>query len=115
MKTIQVLILAAAVALPGAALAQAAKPAGKAGASYTVKVSNGRTVAVSSLSFVPQGEATGPNLLKKPLEPGKSISLVVKAKKGQCLFDVAGGYDDEAEITGSGLNLCKDKTLALVD
>lgn len=109
-----VLAVAAALALPGYAQAQAAKPAAKA-ASYTVKVSNGRTAAVSTLSLVPQGEAPGANLLKKPLEAGKTIAIVVKAKKGQCLFDVSGGYDDEVEIAGSGLNLCKDKTLALVD
>lgn len=108
MKTTHAMVLAAAMALPTAALAQAT-------ASYTVKVSNGRTAAVSSLSFVPQGAEPGANVLKKPLEPGKTISVVVKAKKGQCLFDVSGGYDDEVEIAGSGLNLCKDRTLALVD
>lgn len=108
MKTTHVLVTAAIMVLPSAALAQAT-------ASYTVKVSNGRAAAVSSLAFGPQGENPGANLLKKPLDPGKSISVVVKAKKGQCLFDVSGGFDDEVEIAGSGLNLCKDRTLALVD
>ena len=87
MKTMHVLVIVAAMVLPTAALAQAA-------VSYTVKVSNGRTAAVSSLSFAPQGGPPGANLLKKPLEPGKSIAVMVKAKKGQCLFDVSGGFDD---------------------
>ena len=108
MKTTHVLVIVAAMVLPAAALAQSA-------VSYTVKVSNGRSAAVSSLSFTPQGGSPGANLLKKPLVAGKAISVVVKAKKGQCLFDVSGGFDDEVEIEGSGLNLCNDRTLALVD
>jgi hypothetical protein len=104
-------IIAQVVPVP----ASAAPKAATGTVSLTVKVSNGRTVPVTTLSLVPTGTEPGANLLKKPLPPGQSVSLVVKARKGECLFDVSGGYEDEVEIAGSGLNLCRDKAIALVD
>lgn len=83
---------------------------------YTVKVSNGRSSPITTLTFSLQGaETMGPNLLKKPIPAGTSASVVVKAAKGQCLFDVGGSFEDGEEISGSGLDLCRDRTLALVD
>jgi hypothetical protein len=115
MKTIHVVAIVAASVLPWATPTLSAPKAAAKGVSLTVKVSNGRSSPVTMLSFVPQGTEAGGNLLKAPLAPGKSVAVVVTAKKGQCLFDVAGTYADEVEVDVSGVDLCKDKKLALVD
>jgi hypothetical protein len=109
---------AAAPATPAPAAAAPAKPkkVAKAAAGLKVHVTNKRTSDVAVLAFVPQGSETeGANLLKKPLPAGKSLDLTVAAAKGQCMFDVQGNFADEVEISGSGLNLCKDKNVVLTD
>jgi hypothetical protein len=92
------------------------KPAAKAGKPIKVTVTNKREMAVTSIGFVaPGADSGGRNLLKKPLAPGKSIVVTVPAKKGECAFDVMGSYEDKTEISGSGMDLCADPKLTLVE
>lgn len=109
------LLGAAALSIATLSAAEAA-PKAKAGGALKITVTNKRTVAITSLGFLaPGAETGGKNLLKKPLPSGKSIVLTVPAKKGECVFDILGSYADEIEISGSGMDVCKDKTLTLVD
>ena len=82
----------------------------------TVDVTNHRQAPVVSLGFAPDGGSGAPaNQLKQPIPSGKTVKLTVRAKKDVCSFTVAGAYGDGEEISGSGLNLCEDRVLALVD
>ncbi|PSC02753.1 hypothetical protein SLNSH_22500 [Alsobacter soli] len=111
------LLLAVTGMLCALAYSAAAEAAPKAkGGALKITVTNKRSVAITSLGFLPPGADTGgSNLLKKPLAPGKSIVLTVPAKKGECLFDILGSYEDELEISGSSMDVCKDHQLTLVD
>lgn len=108
---------ATAPATPAAkAPAKAAKaPAKPAAVSLKVTVTNGREAAVNTLAFTGAGASQSANLLKTPLQPGKSIVLTVKSTKGACMFDIAGAFADEQEIAGQGIDLCRDKKLTLVE
>jgi hypothetical protein len=128
MKTnVALFALAVACLAPAPLLAQSAttpakpvaKPAAKAAkpaaVSLKVTVTNGREAAVNTLAFTGAGASPSANLLKTPLQPGKSIVLTVKTTKGACMFDIAGAFADEQEIAGEGIDLCKDKKLTLVE
>lgn len=107
---------ATAPATPAAkAPAKAAKAAKPAAVSLKVTVTNGREAAVNTLAFTGAGASQSANLLKTPLQPGKSIVLTVKSTKGACMFDIAGAFADEQEIAGQGIDLCRDKKLTLVE
>ena len=107
---------ATAPATPAAkAPAKAAKAAKPAAVSLKVTVTNGREAAVNTLAFTGAGASQSANLLKTPLQPGKSIVLTVKTTKGACMFDIAGAFADEQEIAGQGIDLCRDKKLTLVE
>jgi hypothetical protein len=95
--------------------AKAAKAAKPAAVSLKVTVTNGREAAVNTLAFTGAGASQSANLLKTPLQPGKSIVLTVKTTKGACMFDIAGAFADEQEIAGQGIDLCRDKKLTLVE
>ncbi len=83
---------------------------------FTVEVTNHRQTPVVSLGFAPDGGSAAPvNQLKKPIPSGKSAKVTIRAKKDVCSFTVSGAYGDGEEISGSGLNLCDDRVLALVD
>ena len=107
---------ATAPATPAAkAPAKAAKAAKPAAVSLKVTVTNGREAVVNTLAFTGAGASQSANLLKTPLQPGKSIVLTVKTTKGACMFDIAGAFADEQEIAGQGIDLCRDKKLTLVE
>lgn len=74
-----------------------------------VVVSNARTVALTGLS-INNGEGKAITTLKKPLEPGKKISLKLAAKAG-CTFVVNASFADEAEFEETQVDLCADKNL----
>jgi hypothetical protein len=107
--------LAAFVALAAPLPASAARKP-KAMATYVVEVSNHRTSPVLALSFLAdQDDRTPPNLLKTPLKPGQSRKVSVPAAPKVCSFSVSGRYEDGTDIEGTGLDLCNDHTLVLVD
>ncbi|MGL4810323.1 MAG: hypothetical protein ACRCXM_00990 [Beijerinckiaceae bacterium] len=112
-----ILILAWAVtttpAVVTAAHAQSRAMAPKNAAS--VVVTNGRATPLQQLNIVTaDANATVVARLRKPLAPGKSITLPNKAKSG-CLFDVRSSYEDGADPGAEGLDLCADKNVRLTD
>lgn len=111
------------VALGCAVLATALACAGPAWAApkprmvdRVVTVTNHRASPVVSLALFADDDAKAPeNMLKTPLKQGQTRKLTVKAAPKLCSFSVSGQYEDGTEIGGSGLDLCKDKVVALVD
>ena len=114
-------------ASPAAAPAKAAAPATakakkivkpakakKPPVSVVVKITNSRSVAVSSLTILLSGTSEGGMSLAKPLEAGKKTTLKLNTKMG-CTFDVSGAYADEAVIEADSLDFCADPSLVLKD
>jgi hypothetical protein len=103
------LLLAAGVASPPAALAQSPRlPA-------QVTIVNGRAVPLTKLEIATTGDR--PRLVAKlarPLAPGKSVALRLNRPSG-CSFYVLGRFSDEVENDHDGVDLCKDTTLRLTD
>ena len=54
------------------------------------------------------------NLLKDALAPGKSVKVKAKGLKG-CSFGIAADLEDGSSSEATGVNLCKDATVKLVD
>ena len=104
--------------LAGAGQAMAApKPAAKKDPARDVIITltNGRTSPVVFFTVIgadSQGQEA--NLLKDALAPGKSVKVKAKALKG-CSFGIAADLEDGSSSEASGVNLCKDATVKLVD
>ena len=108
-----------ALALAGfatSALAQNAKPRGKAGKPpAAVTVTNARTVELTGL--VIQTAEDNPRVvanMTKALPAGKAVKLALKKPKG-CAYNVLGQFADGSETEAEGLNLCKDGKIRLTE
>lgn len=55
-----------------------------------------------------------PNLLKDALIAGKSIKVKAKAVTG-CAVSVAADFEDGSSVEATGIDLCKDPVVKLVD
>lgn len=80
-----------------------------------VTLTNGRTSPVIFFTVIgadSQGQEA--NLLKDALAPGKSVKVKAKGLKG-CSFGIAADLEDGSSAEASGVNLCKDATVKLVD
>jgi hypothetical protein len=78
-----------------------------------VVVTNKRTVALTALLVSGAGSADS-NKVAGALEAGKKT--VIHLSRGKdCLFDVRGLYADGSSTEADSVDLCKDKTINLVD
>lgn len=102
--------VAAAIALPGAALAQRAKPAPKG----SVVVSNARAATLVELALVSRNAKVEPVVVARGLAAGASMRAALP-KGGGCVYDVDGLFDDQTTVEIAGLNLCRDGNLRLVE
>ncbi|MFO1148913.1 MAG: hypothetical protein U1E62_11115 [Alsobacter sp.] len=104
------LATAALLALPAATLA------GEKLASHVISVTNHRASPVLAIGFGADDSPVVPaNLLKAPLRTDVTVKLTVRAPQGVCRFSVIGHFEDGTEFSGSGLDLCNDHALTLVD
>jgi hypothetical protein len=83
---------------------------------HVVSVTNHRASRVVAIGFGQDGSPVIPqNLLKAPLKTDGTVKLTVRAPAGVCSFSVIGHFEDGTEFAGSGLDLCNDHALTLVD
>ena len=96
---------------PKAAVAQKA-PASR---DVLVTVSNQRKSPVIFFTVIGK-ESNGqePNLLKDVLATGKSIKVKAKGLSG-CVASVTADFEDGSSVEASGLDLCKDPVVKLID
>jgi hypothetical protein len=121
------MVMFSALAMPASAANEKHAKAGATSAKSTVTkkstptrdiiltVNNQRKSAV--VFFTTYGkESSGqePNLLKDALAAGKSIKVKVKSVSG-CLLSVAADFEDGSSVEASGLDVCKDPVVKLVD
>jgi hypothetical protein len=108
---------AATAATAPLATARVAKPQTKrrtkVTASFVVVVSNSRSVALSELDATPSG-GTLPKTIVSNLAPGKTLSVTVSSENS-CVFNLHGAYADGSSTDSTSVDLCKDKTLNLVE
>ncbi len=93
------------------AVAKPKKPAGPP--TVDVVVTNMRKVALTSLLASASGSPDSKKIAG-PLAPGKKV-VVHLAHDKDCLFDLHGVYEDGANTDAIGVELCKDKTINLVE
>ena len=111
----------APAATPAAPVKPKPKPKAKAAAAktsklpmVTVTVKNGRAAGLTLLTASISGGNGDPVKVTSKLAAGKSATVHVAHDK-DCLFDLHGEYDDGASMDETGVDLCKDKKLNLVD
>jgi hypothetical protein len=111
---------ACAALMAGAACAQTAAPASavkpkKSASSSTivVVVTNSRDVALTELDATPTGMFL-PKTLVRNIPPGKKASGNLATDK-DCVFDLHGFYADGTKTDSTGVDLCKDKNVNLVN
>ena len=108
-----------AAALAGATLfaltAQAAPKPKKANPAgfVIVTVTSSRKAELVQLEAVESGSADWKKVLG-PVESGKQASAQLPPANG-CRFDLRGTFDDGQSMDASGINVCADKTLNLID
>jgi len=108
-----------AALMAGAACAQTAAPASakpkKSAPSSTivVVVTNSRDVALTELDATPTGMFI-PKAIARNVAPGKKASANLATDK-DCVFDLHGAYADGSKTESTGVDLCKDKNVNLVN
>jgi len=90
-----------------------AKPAAKQNPVAVVTVTNKRAVALTELDATPVGGGEAVKILAN-LAPGKKATAKVTHGK-DCAFDLRGAFDDGSTTEMPGVDLCKVKTLNLVE
>lgn len=106
----------------GAAATRAAAPARKPAAKKVaaknatkVNVINKRGATLVELAVVSKSAANAqPQIVAAGLTAGKRKTSNL-AKNGGCVYDVSGEFDDESTIEVSGLDLCRDANINLVE
>ena len=88
------------------------KPKKKVPPSVVVVVTNSRAVALKELDAA--GEGGQPKAILSDLAPGKKKSVKVVHGKS-CVFDLHGAYADGSTSDSASVDLCKDKSVNLVD
>jgi hypothetical protein len=91
----------------------AAKPHRKTTPTVVVLVTNSRAVALTELDAAAAGGAEAKKILAN-LAPGKKTSVKVPHGKS-CVFDLHGAYADGSSTDLASIDLCKDKTVNLVE
>jgi hypothetical protein len=109
-----------AALMAGAACAQAAAPAAAAkpkksapSSTIVVVVTNSRDVALTELDATPTGTFI-PRALVRNIPAGKKASGNLATDK-DCVFDLHGFYADGTKTDSTGVDLCKDKSVNLVN
>jgi hypothetical protein len=109
--------LAAAALLAGAVPVRtatlAAKAPKKATAATMVVIANSRAVALVELDATPAGRFL-PKVIARNLAPGKKTAVSV-ATDGDCVFNLHSAYADQSSSELPNVDLCKDKSVNLVD
>ena len=100
---------------PGAAPAAkpVAKPHKKVTPSVLVLVTNARAVALTELDATP-ADGGKPKAIVSGLAPGKKTPVRVAHGKS-CVFDLHGAYADGSTSDNASVDLCKDKSINLID
>ena len=99
---------------PAKAKAAAPKKA-PAGRDVVLTLSNKRKSPVVFFTvFGTESNGQEPNLLKEALETGKSIKVKAKSIAG-CTVSVAADFEDGSSVEASGLDICKDPVVKLID
>ena len=80
----------------------------------TVTVKNGRGAGLTQLTATISGGNGDPVKVTAALASGKSAKAHLAHEK-DCLFDLHGDFDDGASTDETGVNLCKDPKINLVD
>jgi len=93
--------------------AAAEKPKPKPKPTITVLVTNNRATGLAELDASPAGEGQSKKILTK-LAPGKKATVHLPKGKS-CLYDLHGSYDDGTSTDFSGIDLCKDGKINLVE
>jgi glucose/arabinose dehydrogenase len=88
------------------------KPKKKVPPSVVVVVTNSRAVVLTKLEATADGGST--KTIVSDLPPGKKKSVKVEHGKS-CVFDLHGDYADGSTSDSASVDLCKDKTVNLVD
>jgi hypothetical protein len=91
----------------------AAKPHRKIAPTVVVLVTNSRAVALTELDAAAAGGAEAKQILAN-LAPGKKTSVKIPHGKS-CVFDLHGAYADGSSTDLASVDLCKDKTVNLVE
>ena len=91
----------------------AAKPHRKTTPTVVVVVTNSRAVALTELDAAAAGGAEAKQILAN-LAPGKKASVKIPHGKS-CVFDLHGAYADGSSTDLTSVDLCKDKTVNLVE
>jgi hypothetical protein len=103
--------------MAGAADAQTAAPVArplkKATPSDLVMITNSRAVELTELDATPDGGYL-PKKIASNIAAGKKAAVHVATDKG-CVFDLRGAYADGSSTELTGVDLCKDKNVNLVD
>ena len=103
-----------------AVFAQTAAPAAKAqksqkrgAASVIIQITNSRSVALKELDATPSGQFI-PKAIAGNLAPGKKTTAKIATDK-DCVYDLRGAYADGSNTESTGVDLCKDQNVNLVD
>jgi hypothetical protein len=108
-----------AALMAGAACAETAAPASAKpkknapSSTIVVVVTNSRDVALTELDATPTGMFI-PKALVRNVPPGKKASANLATDK-DCVFDLHGAYADGSKTESTGVDLCKDKNVNLVN
>jgi hypothetical protein len=108
------LIVIGAASIAGATHAETAtKSNQKTGASVVLQITNSRSVALKELDATPSGLFL-PKMILGALAPGKKATAKLATDK-DCVFDLRGSYADGSSTESTGVDLCKDQHVNLVD
>jgi hypothetical protein len=88
------------------------KPKKKVPPSVMVVVTNSRAIALTKLEATADGGQA--KTIVSDLPPGKKKSVKVEHGKS-CVFDLHGDYADGSTSDSASVDLCKDKSVNLVD
>jgi hypothetical protein len=91
----------------------AEKPRRKTTPTVVVVVTNSRAVVLTELDAAAAGGAEAKQILAN-LAPGKKASVKIPHGKS-CVFDLHGAYADGSSTDLTSVDLCKDKTVNLVE
>jgi len=99
-------------AAPAKAAVKMAKKVHKGPVSVKVVVTNARAVGLAELTAAPDGGEA--KTILKGLAPGKK-KVVSVAHGKTCVFDLHAVYDDSSTTDNAAVDLCKDKSINLVE
>ena len=105
--------LVGAALTAGAVCAETAAKPQKNGSASVVTIANSRDVALTELDATPSGLFV-PKTIARNIAAGKKASVNVATDK-DCVFDLHGIYSDGSTTDSKSVDLCKDKSVNLVN